>query len=325
MSAMERAEKELFESTIVRLTENGDESTVATGLDEIGWHELLLAAPDVAVPVLLNQLGRHCYWSNAFEDAIRAQCLGDGFLNRPPGVVLARPGASIPARLEGKRISVNGVAFGDSVHGWLVPSVCDDGLVTLLVGASDLTVRPLQGLDRSLPLVAVNGATDRYGFVHNGGDNPDPWLRAEAVGRLALSHYIVGALRVVLDLARDHACGRQQFGSPVGSFQAIRHKLAECLVAISSAESAVTAAWHSSDFTFAAAASKLVTSRSAITVMTRAQQILAGIGFTAEHPFHHYLKRVVVLDGLLGSGEEMAILVGRRLLEDGIAPRLVEL
>ena len=112
----------------------------------------------------------------------------------------------------------------------------------------------------------------------------------------------------------------------MGSFQAIRHKLAECLVAISSAESAVTAAWHSSDFTFAAAASKLVTSRRhAITVMTRAQQILAGIGFTAEHPFHHYLKRVVVLDGLLGSGEEMAILVGRRLLEDGIAPRLVEL
>jgi alkylation response protein AidB-like acyl-CoA dehydrogenase len=53
--------------------------------------------------------------------------------------------------------------------------------------------------------------------------------------------------------------------------------------------------------------------------------VLAGIGFTTEHPFQRYLKRTLALEGLLGSADAIARDVGRRLLAERRAPTLIEL
>ncbi|MGB7144739.1 MAG: hypothetical protein WBD85_13965, partial [Mycobacterium sp.] len=58
---------------------------------------------------------------------------------------------------------------------------------------------------------------------------------------------------------------------------------------------------------------------------THCQQVLAGIGFTAEHPFHRYLARALVLDSLLGSTTELRRAIGRQLVSARTIPRLVEL
>ena len=56
-----------------------------------------------------------------------------------------------------------------------------------------------------------------------------------------------------------------------------------------------------------------------------AQQVLAGVGFTTEHPFHRFLKRNLALEGLFGSADEIALDLGRQLLAARRVPTLIEL
>jgi alkylation response protein AidB-like acyl-CoA dehydrogenase len=111
----------------------------------------------------------------------------------------------------------------------------------------------------------------------------------------------------------------------VGTFQAVRHKLAETYVAVEALDAACGSAWDIGDRPLAAATTKLVGSRSVSTVAAHTQQVLAGIGFTAEHPFHGFLKPVLMCDRLLGGASELAIEVGRCMVDRAAAPRLVEL
>jgi alkylation response protein AidB-like acyl-CoA dehydrogenase len=53
--------------------------------------------------------------------------------------------------------------------------------------------------------------------------------------------------------------------------------------------------------------------------------VLAGIGFTAEHPFHRFQARALVLDSVLGSAAELPAVIGARLISAGTIPRLVDL
>jgi hypothetical protein len=142
-----------------------------------------------------------------------------------------------------------------------------------------------------------------------------------AAGRRALGWWLVGSSRAMLALAREHALSRTQFGKPVASFQAIRHRLAETLVAIEGAEATMHAA--TDDFTSLLA--KAAAGQAALTAARHCQQVLGGIGFTNEHELHRHVKRVLVLDGLLGSARELTREAGALLRAHGSAPRLVQL
>ena len=117
----------------------------------------------------------------------------------------------------------------------------------------------------------------------------------------------------MLELARRHALGRVQFGRPIASFQAVRHRLAETLVAVESAEAVLGAAWEDGSPTTAAVA-KALAGRGARTAARHCQQVLAGIGFTTEHPFHRYVRRALVLDELFGSSRSLTRELGVELL-----------
>src|SRR6202044_3606584 len=109
------------------------------------------------------------------------------------------------------------------------------------------------------------------------------WPAALAVGQVALGYELIGAGRTMLELARTHALERMQFGRPIGSFQAVRHRLAESLVALEAAAALLDAAWEDPAPAIAAMA-KAFAGRSARTAARHCQQGLAGIGFTTEHP-----------------------------------------
>ena len=100
----------------------------------------------------------------------------------------------------------------------------------------------------------------------------------------ALAHELIGASRAMLSLAREHALERVQFGVPIASFQAVRHRLAETLVAIEAAQAAVDARVgrrHRLRRCGGQGRRRAVTpARSA----KHCQQVLAGIGFTARAP-----------------------------------------
>lgn len=145
-----------------------------------------------------------------------------------------------------------------------------------------------------------------------------------AAGRRALGWWLVGIGRAMLSLARQHAVDRVQFGRPVASFQAIRHRLAETLVALEGAEATlVVASSESGDFS--ALLAKAAAGRAALTAARHCQQVLGGIGFTAEHELHRHVKRAYFLDGLLGSAKELTREAGAILRTSGAAPRLAQL
>ncbi|MFI6377177.1 acyl-CoA dehydrogenase family protein [Streptomyces sp. NPDC050546] len=155
------------------------------------------------------------------------------------------------------------------------------------------------------------------------GDLPAPALSA---GRRALGWWLLGTGRAMLALAREHVLDREQFGRPLASFQALRHRLAETYVALEAAEAVLAAARPTDalDHTGALLA-KAAAGRAALTAARHCQQVLGGIGFTAEHPLHRHVKRALVLDGLLGSTRELTREAGRVLLRETRAPRLVDL
>jgi alkylation response protein AidB-like acyl-CoA dehydrogenase len=101
----------------------------------------------------------------------------------------------------------------------------------------------------------------------------------------------------MLALARTHAMDRTQFGKPVAGFQADRHKLAETLVAIEGVEAALGL----SDGDLRAMLAKPAAGQAALTAARHCQQMLGGIGFTAEHDLHRHVRRLLVPNGLLGA------------------------
>jgi hypothetical protein len=146
-----------------------------------------------------------------------------------------------------------------------------------------------------------------------------------AAGRRAVGWWLVGTGRAMLELARAHALDRQQFGRPIAGFQAVRHKLAETLVALEGAAAALAVTGGDDDDDLSALLGKAAAGTAALTAARHCQQVLGGIGFTAEHDLHRHVKRALFLDGLLGSTRELTREAGATLRERGTAPRLADL
>ncbi|MGY4712537.1 acyl-CoA dehydrogenase family protein [Mycolicibacterium sp. CBM1] len=143
-------------------------------------------------------------------------------------------------------------------------------------------------------------------------------------GRRALGWWLVGTARTMLTLARRHALDRVQFGRPIASFQAVRHRLAETLVAIEGAEATLLVAQEDPG-ELSCLLAKAAAGQAALTAAKHCQQVLGGIGFTAEHDLHRQVKRAMVLDGLLGSSRDLTGAAGALIRSLGHAPRLANL
>lgn len=153
---------------------------------------------------------------------------------------------------------------------------------------------------------------------------PDGQLLRISEARRALGWWLVGSARAMLALARQHALDRVQFGKPISSFQAVRHRLAETLVAIEGAEATLNLP-NADNVDLNSLLAKAAAGKAALTAAKHCQQVLGGIGFTAEHELHHHVKRVLVLDGLLGSSRELTRKAGAGLRARGTVPRLAQL
>jgi len=120
--------------------------------------------------------------------------------------------------------------------------------------------------------------------------------RFRDVASVAYSAEMLGIAQQVLDLSVAYAGERQQFGRPIGSFQAVKHRCADMLVDVEGMRSAVYwAAWCVSardpDASVAASTAKVWCSDAVGRVTASALQVHGGIGFTWEHDLHLYLKR----------------------------------
>jgi len=228
------------------------------------------------------------------SDEVKAEllpALADGSKIATLGLVGAL--TATDGQLSGSVGPVPGAAWADHV----VVRVGTDDLV--LLATADVAVEPAPGLDPALGAarVHVSGVTA-------------PVLAGAAplairIGRALAAAEAAGGAQATLAMALEYAKVRQQFGRTIGSFQAVKHHLADMLV---DAERAVAAAWDAARAaTGDAAQSELASAVAAAVALDAYQrnaqkniQILGGIGFTWEHDAHLYLRRAVTLAALWG-------------------------
>jgi len=144
--------------------------------------------------------------------------------------------------------------------------------------------------------------------------------RLMTAGSLLAAAEAVGAAGHILDLACRYAGERRQFGRTIGSFQALRHILADAYVRQESGWSAVryaAAAFDDGDpeAVLAASIAKAYVSRGAREVAHSAMQVFGGIAFTAEHPAHRFLRRIGVRAQQFGDAAQHERRLGRELAE----------
>jgi alkylation response protein AidB-like acyl-CoA dehydrogenase len=129
--------------------------------------------------------------------------------------------------------------------------------------------------------------------------------RLTTVGALLAAAEAIGAATAALQLACRYAAERRQFGRTIASFQSLRHLLADMYVRQASGWSTVLYAAASFDGGAADAArnasiAKAYVSRGAREIAHGAMQVFGGIAFTAEHPVHRFLRRIVVREQQFG-------------------------
>ena len=185
-----------------------------------------------------------------------------------------------------------------------------EGISLFLVPTSDkkVKVKTLDTIDRTRRLAQVKVGGVEVPADRRLGPEGGAWpLLERALDRSAtvLAAEATGLATKVLELSRDYAKERTQFDKPIGTFQAISHRIADMLVLTENARSTTYyAAWAIEegvpDAALAAATAKVAASEAARIVSQGGMQVHGGIGFTWEHDMHLYYRRAKWVELFLG-------------------------
>jgi alkylation response protein AidB-like acyl-CoA dehydrogenase len=174
-----------------------------------------------------------------------------------------------------------------------------------LIPAGDAAIRPVEMIDASRRVFEVDAA-------HRGGvplpidrEQFDDW---RALAYTALAAETVGTTRRIFDMALDYAKERYQFDVPIGSFQAIQHKLADVSLDLVRADSAVqyagmTLVARDAERFRASHVAKAAAGVAAMRAVKDGIQIHGGIGYTWEHDLHLYLRRAISSEHWMGTSD----------------------
>jgi hypothetical protein len=294
---------------------------IPTVLVKLGWDELWEVEPAVAVAELFEAQGRRMAPTPAL-DLVVASSLG---LHLPEGTAVVHPTLEAwndpPGAVAGDgTILVDGLVLGGVTRAsaLLVPTPAEGGRISLAeADTAGLEASEVTGFDEDLRLVRIRGR------IATGRRQPPPrsWREVTSVARRALGHELVGLAQSMLDAAGRHVIDRVQFGRPIATFQAVRHRLADLHVAITAARAALDVAGAATD-PMAADAAKALAGRAGLLAATHCLQVTGAIGFTWEHELHRRIRRVHLLDGIYGRADTLQGTIGARLLAHRTVPRL---
>ncbi len=242
------------------------------------------------------------------EEAILLEELGYALY---PGPYLATVGFALAALGPEDRAAVAaGEAKWSAEVNHLTPWLSSvDRVVDMDGNAQPARGEELASVDPSRPL----GRLERT----NGSPLPGP--RDIARARTAMAAEALGVAQRVLELGVEHASTRQQFGKPIGVYQAVSHQLANTYADVELARSLTYwAAWcvaeDDEQAPVAAAAAKAFTAEAAVAACERSIQVHGGTGFTWEHPLHRFYKRALWLEGCGSRPPELRLEVADALL-----------
>ncbi|MFY9337143.1 MAG: acyl-CoA dehydrogenase family protein [Mycobacterium sp.] len=206
----------------------------------------------------------------------------------------------------------------------LVAARGSDGVGLYAVDAGDTERTPLVTMDLSRPQADVTFDRAPARLLAGPDDTGRVITHALQVGAALLAIEQIGAAQHLLDLSVEYAKSRLQFGRQIGSFQAIKHRLADMLVDLEHARStAYHAVWAltdgSDDPALAASIAQATCSAAFSRIAADTIQVHGGIGFTWEHQAHLYFKRAATDAALLGSAEQHRSRVAELVLDNAVA------
>jgi alkylation response protein AidB-like acyl-CoA dehydrogenase len=184
--------------------------------------------------------------------------------------------------------------------------------------ADGLTRTPLATMDQTRKQARIEFADTPARLIGTDGGGAAGLSKTLDLAAVALAAEQVGGAQRCLDSSVEYAKTRIQFGRPIGSFQAIKHKCADMLLEVESAKSAAyyagwAAAEDSDELPVVASLAKSYCSEAYFHAAAETIQIHGGIGFTWEHPAHLYFKRAKSSELLLGDPSYHRELLAQRI------------
>jgi alkylation response protein AidB-like acyl-CoA dehydrogenase len=184
--------------------------------------------------------------------------------------------------------------------------------------APGLTRTPLATMDQTRKQARLEFANTPARLIGSDGSGGTTLSKTLDLAAVALAAEQVGGAQKVLEMSVEYAKMRVQFGRPIGSFQAIKHKCADMLLEVESAKSAAyyagwAAAEDSDELPVVASLAKAYCSDAYFHATAENIQIHGGIGFTWEHPAHLYFKRAKSSELYLGDPTYHRQLLAQRI------------
>ena len=300
--------RESVQTSIARL---GDAEAVA---DNIGALDLFNEALP-ALAVFFEEFGRH-HLVSTLIDALVAHTLG--LESAAVAYALPRCGIADPpgAIRGGSSLRVDAVLRAPGP----LPS---KAVVSLEEGATVVPVSQLRttaaaGFDRDGTWQRIHGELPEAEVT---SIDATDWARAVALARVSLGSEILGVAIEINAIAIEHVTARHQFGKPLGSFQTVRHRLAEAHVAIQAAQTLLNLGWTAAatntvtanDVAVYAVAAKAAAGRAFESASRTANQVCGGLGLTAEHSLPVLVRRGSALNVLLGDPTDLTAAIGHAL------------
>ncbi len=233
------------------------------------------------------------------------------------GVTLPATGSGDSWTLTGEKLYVLDGHTADLI---LVAARTGAGVSVFAVekGAAGLTATPLSTMDQTRKQARLTFESTPARLVGAEGAGWASVSKMLDLAAVALAAEQVGGAQKVLEMAVEYAKVRVQFGRPIGSFQAIKHKCADMLLEVESAKSAAyyagwAAAEDNDELPVVASLAKSYCSEAYFHATAENIQIHGGIGFTWEHPAHLYFKRAKSSELLFGDPTYHRELLAQRI------------
>ena len=247
---IQAAERELMSATLRRLAEEFDGTQLSEALDDFGFADLLTEEPRAAVSSLFDAAGRTGSMPAAFQDVLLLPLFGVlDDVTPTQSVVLPVTGAQFAGSFDGEAVSLRGLVIGARTATAFLAPVAKDGKTAWVRVAdpSALSTRTVAGLDPALGMVEVSASGLPAAVVSAGPAAAAGWDAVLHRGPAGAGIPDRRSATRMLDLAVAHARSRVQFGRPIGSFQAVRNRLADTYVAREAAAAALELAWEADD------------------------------------------------------------------------------
>jgi hypothetical protein len=316
--SVDNDERKLLSASLRSVIRDNRAQDLKGALETFGWFDLLVQDVPTAATELCILQGE-LLTDTTFIDDIVLTAAGRSTPARVvyPGLTSTEPAT----HLTSVSLVIDGLVSGPLTHPLVVPARTETGVALVCVPAPEL-IATTAAIDPDGPWRRVQGEVDLGQIVVTDATD-DPWPTMRSAGQCALAAEVYGIGTRMLTLAVEHVRQREQFGRTLGSFQAVKHLLADVRLWQECAGLAVLAAWEDADPTSAALA-KVISSRFMRLAAAHCQQVLGGMGFTWEHDFHKYLRRGLVLEPILGSSSHLRTALGKRIQQDGV-PELAAL